>query len=85
MTTSGEILTPEPDDDARIPGLGVEQRVLMTLKVSRDSGRTWDPVTKVREDEHPVTIDNPGRFPPCACPRCTGHKPRVGAAPQVGS
>ncbi|GES32280.1 hypothetical protein San01_47670 [Streptomyces angustmyceticus] len=85
MTTSGEILTHEPDDDARIPGLGTEQRVLMTLRISHDSGRTWGPVREVREEEHPATFDNPGRFPPCMCRRCTGHKPRVGASPRVVS
>ncbi|MEW2438724.1 exo-alpha-sialidase [Streptomyces caniferus] len=85
MTTSGEILAHKPDGDARIPGLGVEQRVLMTFRISRDSGRTWGPVTEVREDEHPVTPDNPGGFPPCTCPRCTGHKPCVEAASQVVS
>ncbi|MFI1161607.1 hypothetical protein [Streptomyces sioyaensis] len=85
MTTRGESLAREPDDYARIQGLDVERRVLMTLKVSRDSGRTWGPVTKVREDENPVILDNPGGFPPCTCPRCTGRKPRVGSSPQVVS
>ncbi|MEX2973125.1 hypothetical protein [Streptomyces sp. C184] len=85
MTTRGETSARERDDDARVQGLGVEQRVLMTLKVSRDSGRTWGPLTKVREDENPATLDNPGGFPPCTCPRCTSREPRMDASRQVVS
>ncbi|TXC95346.1 hypothetical protein [Streptomyces sp. ISID311] len=84
MTTRGETLAREPDDGARIQGLD-ELGVLMTLRVSRDSGRTWGPVTKVREDEGPVILDNPGGFPPCTCPRCTDREPRFGTSPQVVS
>lgn len=85
MTTRGETLAPEPDDDARIQGRRIEQRVLMTLRVSCDSGRTWGPVTKVREDESPVIPDSRGGFPPCACPRCTGRVPRFRASARVVS
>ncbi len=85
MTTRGETPAREPDDGARTQGLGVEHRVLMTLRVSRDSGRTWGQVTKVREDESPVMRDNPGGFPPCTCPRCTCREPHFGTAPQVVS
>lgn len=85
MTTRGEVLAREPDDGARTQSLGVEQGVLMTLRVSRDSGRTWGPVTKVREGENPVILGNPGGFPPCTCPRCTGREPRFGASPRVVS
>ncbi|MCF3175128.1 hypothetical protein IPZ61_17610 [Streptomyces sioyaensis] len=84
MTTRGKTLAREPDDGARIQGLD-ELGVLMTLRVSRDSGRTWSPVTKVREDEDPVILDNPGGFPPCTCPCCTDREPRFGASPQVVS
>lgn len=45
--------------------------VRMTLRVSRDSGRTWGPLTEVHVPEGPVVPDNPGGFPPCVCPRCT--------------
>lgn len=44
--------------------------VRMTLRVSRDSGRTWGPLTEVRVGDDPVLPDNPGGFPPCACRRC---------------
>lgn len=44
--------------------------VRMTLRVSRDSGRTWGPLTEVRVGDDPVPPDNPGAFPPCACRRC---------------
>lgn len=47
-----------------------EQRVRMTLRVSRDSGRTWGPVVAVRGGAHPWHLDNPTRPPPCACARC---------------
>lgn len=83
MTTRDKTLTREPDDIARLQGLGAGQRVRMTLRVSRDSGRTWSPVTEVREDENPAILDNPGGFPTCACPRCTGRKPRFAASPQA--
>ncbi|WP_405838994.1 hypothetical protein OG528_15095 [Streptomyces platensis] len=85
MATRGEATAREPDDEARVQGLGGRPRVLMTLRVSRDSGRTWGPVTNVREDENPVIADNPGGLPPCACPRCTGREPRVGASSRVVS
>lgn len=44
--------------------------VRMTLRVSRDSGRTWGPLTEVRVGDFQVLPDNPVRFPPCACGRC---------------
>ncbi len=45
--------------------------VRMTLRVSRDSGLTWGPLAKVRVGDDPVAPENPGRYPPCACPRCS--------------
>lgn len=47
-----------------------QDKVRMTLRVSRDSGQTWGPLTEVRVGDDPVLPDNPGRFPPCACRRC---------------
>jgi len=85
MTTRDEALAREPDGNARTQGLGAEQRVLMTLRVSRDSGRTWGQVTEVREDENPLILDNPISFPPCTCPRCTDHSRRSEASPRVVS
>lgn len=85
MTTRDEALAHEPDGNARTQGTGTEQRVLITLRVSRDSGRTWGRVTEVREDEYPVILGNPIGLPPCTCPRCTDHSPRSAALPRVES
>lgn len=70
MTTRDDAMAQEPKDDARTQAPTAGHRVLMTLRVSRDSGRTWSQLTEVREDEKAKTPDNPGRFPPCTCPRC---------------
>jgi hypothetical protein len=53
---------------------GAEPRALMTLRVSRDSGRTWSPETVVREGDPVVILDNPVRFPDCECTRCRGGR-----------
>lgn len=51
--------------------LDVTQPVVrMTLRVSRDSGRTWGPLGEVRVGENPAVPDSLGGFPPCACHRC---------------
>ncbi|QDD62466.1 hypothetical protein FE156_23250 [Streptomyces albidoflavus] len=51
----------------------MRKRTAMTLKVSRDSGRTWGPVTVVQvEADDPVPVVT-GKFPPCTCSRCTVH------------
>lgn len=44
------------------------RRPLLTLRVSRDSGRTWGPLQTIRADvaRHP---DISSRWPPCQCPR----------------
>ncbi|GAA3304233.1 hypothetical protein GCM10020295_54840 [Streptomyces cinereospinus] len=57
----------------RAVDLGTDRRVLMSLRVSRDSGRTWEQSTRVREGDPFVILSDPGRYPPCACARCTGH------------
>lgn len=49
-----------------------ESRVLMTLRVSRDSGRSWSQTTAMREGDPFVILSNPGCFPPCECARCVG-------------
>ncbi len=85
MTTRDEALAREPDGKAGTRGLGSSPRALMTLRVSHDSGRTWGQVPEVQEDEGPMALDNPGRFPPCTCPRCTDHSPRLGASSRVKS
>ncbi|MEU7650131.1 sialidase family protein [Streptomyces huasconensis] len=58
MTTRDDAMTQEPKDEAWKQAPIAEHRVRMTLRVSRDSGRTWSQVTEVREDES-------------SCPRCT--------------
>ncbi len=44
----------------------------MTLRVSRDSGRTWGRTWTVREDERvpPEPLVRPLECPPCECPHC---------------
>ncbi|MBD0709338.1 hypothetical protein BU197_13405 [Streptomyces sp. CBMA291] len=44
----------------------------MSLRVSRDSGRTWMRSTRVLEGEPFDILSDPGRYPPCECPRCGG-------------
>ncbi|TSB31581.1 hypothetical protein FNJ62_03180 [Streptomyces benahoarensis] len=47
-----------------------ESRSLLTLRVSRDGGRTWSPekVIRGRENLSPLVSVV---WPPCACPRCS--------------
>lgn len=52
---------------------GSEQRSLMTLRVSRDSGETWEQSSIVREGDPVVLINEPMRYPPCECRRCTSR------------
>ncbi|MEW2114865.1 hypothetical protein AB0945_06685 [Streptomyces sp. NPDC005474] len=85
MTTRDKALAREPDGGARTQDLGAEQRVLMRLRVSHDSGRTWGRVTEVLEDQNPVILDNPIGFPPCACARCMDNSYRSEASPRVVS
>ncbi|GHA21014.1 hypothetical protein GCM10010329_50570 [Streptomyces spiroverticillatus] len=42
---------------------------LLTIRVSRDSGKTWEPKREVRSSEKlaPLPI---GAWPMCECPRC---------------
>ncbi|WP_326687455.1 hypothetical protein OIE63_10020 [Streptomyces sp. NBC_01795] len=46
----------------------------MTIRVSRDEGRTWSRTRIVVEDERgpPEPLERPMVFPPCTCPRCEG-------------
>lgn len=46
----------------------------MTLRVSRDGGRTWGPAVTVRPKRGTVPIESAVRYPPCACPRCAHSK-----------
>ncbi|QHY96235.1 hypothetical protein SSPS47_14050 [Streptomyces sp. S4.7] len=58
------------DEGATDPILSGAGRTYLTLRVSRDGGRTWGP----REIHEPACGAAPfeltARFPPCACPRC---------------
>ncbi|WKU48398.1 hypothetical protein Q3V23_32420 [Streptomyces sp. VNUA116] len=47
---------------------------LMTLRVSRDSGRTYEPTRAVRTGDPVVILENPVRYPPCECPRCAPER-----------
>jgi hypothetical protein len=48
-------------------------RPLLTLRVSRDSGRTWEPERcfYTRDCDPPLLS---GTYPPCECPRCSGGR-----------
>lgn len=53
---------------------GTEQRPLMTLRISRDSGKTWEQSSIVREGEPVMLMNEPMRYPDCECPRCVGRR-----------
>lgn len=53
---------------------GTEQRPLMTLRISRDSGKTWEQSSIVREGEPVVLMNEPTRYPECECARCVGRR-----------
>lgn len=42
----------------------------MTLRISRDSGKTWEQSSIVREGEPVVLMNEPMRYPACECPQC---------------
>lgn len=64
----------------RAPDLGVERRVLMNVRVSRDSGRTWEQGTRVKEGDPVQILSNPVLYPPCGCARHTGSGPLSASA-----
>lgn len=66
-------MTNDGSGSTRAVDLGTDRRVLMSLRVSRDSGRTWKQSTRVREGDSFVILSDPGRYPPCGCARCTGR------------
>ncbi|MPY53090.1 hypothetical protein FPZ41_32820 [Streptomyces sp. K1PN6] len=45
----------------------------ITLRVSRDGGRTWGPRVTYLPSRKDAPIESAGRFPPCECPRCGGE------------
>ncbi|MGW7411467.1 hypothetical protein [Streptomyces sp. NPDC054863] len=42
----------------------------LTLRVSRDSGRTWGPRTTYAPDRKSAPLEAGSRFPLCECRRC---------------
>lgn len=56
-----------------LPMVNGQDDVRMTLRVSRDAGRTWGPPIEVRVGEDTVIPDNLGWFPPCMCSRCVAR------------
>ncbi|KPC66170.1 MULTISPECIES: hypothetical protein [Streptomycetaceae] len=48
---------------------GPADRPLMTMRISRDSGRTWSPVREIWPDDCDVHPWDAIIWPPCACPR----------------
>ncbi|SEB81216.1 hypothetical protein SAMN04490356_1772 [Streptomyces melanosporofaciens] len=55
-------------------------RTMMTLRVSRDSGKTYGPTRVVRSTEPLMPLET-SAWPPCECARCvsaqvTGRRPR---------
>ncbi|GHH47405.1 hypothetical protein GCM10018773_39990 [Streptomyces candidus] len=47
---------------------------VLTLRVSRDGGRTWGPRTTYAPDRKAAPLEAGGRYPLCACPRCGGER-----------
>lgn len=55
---------------------GVVPGPLMTMRTSRDSGRTWSPVREVWPDDCDVHAWASAVWPPCLCPL---HRNRHGS------
>ncbi|MFI9721064.1 hypothetical protein ACIHFE_15650 [Streptomyces sp. NPDC052396] len=49
---------------------GAQRPVKMTMRVSRDTGRTWGPTVQVPATKEATGERASGAFPPCGCPRC---------------
>ncbi|MEE4594483.1 hypothetical protein V2J94_21790 [Streptomyces sp. DSM 41524] len=47
----------------------VKGRAMMTMRVSRDSGKTYGPMRVVKTTE-PLRPIETSVWPPCRCPRC---------------
>ena len=52
----------------------------ITLRVSRDGGRTWGQRVTYQPSRKDAPIESAGRFPPCECPRCGGRGGRAGTS-----
>ncbi len=71
----------EPEENPRTLVSNAGQRVLMTLRVSRDSGRTWGRTITVHEGDPVVLMGSP-QYPLCECRRCTGRHTAPARSPQ---
>lgn len=74
MVENGDVAAPSSGSPLVRGFGGEESRSLMTMRVSRDNGRTWDQETVVREGDPVVLLYDPGRYPPCECARCAGRR-----------
>lgn len=54
---------------AQATGSEPQGRPLMTLRVSRDGGRTWSPIQEIRPDDSGLSPQMLSAWPPCRCPR----------------
>lgn len=70
MTAEGDGLRYSKNSGPSVMQTGSRPRVLMTLRVSHDSGRTWGRVVEVLEQKERMLSENLVGFPPCSCPRC---------------
>lgn len=53
-------------------------RPLMTMRVSRDSGRSWAPEQAVFGGDVDLALLATSEWPPCQCPRCAARAKRSG-------
>ncbi|MFJ3162125.1 hypothetical protein [Streptomyces kanasensis] len=60
---------PEPGGRAVGPGPATDTAPLLTLRVSRDGGRTWSAPRAYRATDRLPPLMS-GVWPPCRCPRC---------------
>lgn len=55
---------------SRSGGADDAERARMTIRVSRDSGRTYGPVIVVSPSKDVPPRNDSSRLPDCTCPRC---------------
>jgi hypothetical protein len=51
-------------------------RPLMTMRISRDSGRSWEPERAVFDGDVDLAPLATSEWPPCRCPRCAARAKR---------
>ncbi|WP_328831327.1 hypothetical protein OHT77_28795 [Streptomyces sp. NBC_00252] len=51
-------------------------RPLMTMRISRDSGRSWEPERAVFDGDVDLAPLATSEWPPCRCPRCAARGKR---------